>query len=76
MIGLNLVTNPNGNLGSLFINPLCAHAVFERSTDVEWHNPPGNYSDGRGDPLEQSSLDFSNLMTRRSFCQQLTIIYC
>ena len=24
---------------SLFISPLCAHIVFERSIDGEWHDP-------------------------------------
>ena len=33
MIGLILVTAPNAFADSLFINTLCAHAVFDRSTD-------------------------------------------
>ena len=36
---------------SLFINPVRAHTVLERSTDKEWHNPSGSSSDGRGDLL-------------------------
>ena len=38
---------PNAFLRSSFINPACSHAVFERSTDQEWHNQSGT-SDGRG----------------------------
>ena len=60
-------------LDSSFINPVSAHAVSVRSTDKEWHNPSGNSSDGRGDPLEQSCLGVSNLKTRTLY-QQLTII--
>ena len=33
-------------------------------------------SDGWGDPLEQSYLGVGNSKTRRTLCQQLTIIYC
>ena len=61
-------------LDSLFINPVCAHTVFERSTDKEWYNPSGN-SDGWGDPLEQICLGVGNTKTR-TLRQQLTIIYC
>ena len=39
--------------GSLFINSLCVHVLFERSTDGEWHNPPGTSSEGGGGSLEQ-----------------------
>ena len=35
MIGLILVTVPNAFSDSLLINPLCAHAGFERFTDRE-----------------------------------------
>ena len=35
IIGLILVTAPNVFRSSLFISLLCAHAVFERSTDRE-----------------------------------------
>ena len=73
--GLILVTVPYLIPGNLFINALCAHAVFERSTNREWHNPSGTFSDGQGDPLEQSCLDVDNSKTR-TLCQQLTIIYC
>ena len=45
--------------------------MFERSTDSEWQNQPGTFSDGRGDPLEQSC----NSKTR-TLRQQLAIIYC
>ena len=65
--------NPNKQ-DSLFINLLCAYAVFERSTEREWHNPSGTSSDSQGDPLEQSCLGVSNSKTR-SLRQQLTIIY-
>ena len=37
-------------LGSLY-NTLCAHVVFERFTDREWHNSSGTI--GRGGSLEQ-----------------------
>ena len=36
---------------SSFISPVFVHALFERSTDKEAHNPSANSSDGRGDPL-------------------------
>ena len=39
MIGLTRITLPNAFPDSLFINLLCAHDVFEKSTDREWHNP-------------------------------------
>ena len=52
------------------INPLCAYAVFERSTDREWHNSSGTPSDGRVDPLEQSCLGVGNSKTRRTLRQQ------
>ena len=35
IISLILVTVPNAFADYLFINPLCAHVVFERSTDRE-----------------------------------------
>ena len=38
---------------SLFINALCAHIMFERSTEGEFHNPTGTSSDGRTGSLEQ-----------------------
>ena len=38
---------------SWFINSLCAHVAFERSTDEEWHNLSGTSSDGWGRSLEQ-----------------------
>ena len=47
-----LVTVPNAFSNSSFINSVCAHAVLERSTDKEWHNPSGNSFDVQGDPLE------------------------
>ena len=53
----------------LFINPLWAHTVFERSTDREWHNPSGTSSDSRGDPLEQCCLGVGNARTRRTLRQ-------
>ena len=40
-----LVTVPNAFSDSSFINPVCAHAVFEWSTDNEWRNPSGTSSD-------------------------------
>ena len=39
--------------GSLIINLLRAHVVFEKSTDGEWHNLFGTSSDGGGDSLDQ-----------------------
>ena len=42
MIGLILATALNVFPDSLFINPFGAHAVFERSTDREWHNSSGD----------------------------------
>ena len=75
MIDFILVTAPNAFPDSLLINPLCPHAVFERSTDWERLNPSGT-SDDRGDPLEQSCLGVGNSKTRKTLCQQLTIIYC
>ena len=74
MIGLILVMAPNVVPGSLFINLLCAHVVFERSTDKERHNPPGT-SDGRADSLEQNRLGVGNSKIRRALPQQLTMIY-
>ena len=68
------ISAPNAFPDSLFINLLCTHAVFERSTDREWHNPYGT-SDGRGDPWEQICLGTGNSKTR-TLHQQLTIIYC
>ena len=70
-----LVTAPNAFPDSLFINLLCAHVVFERSTDREWHNPSGTSSDGRDDSLEQNCLGVGNSKTGRTLRQQLTIIY-
>ena len=61
---------------SSFINFVCAHTVFERSTDKEWWNPSGTSSDSRSDPLEVSCLGVGNSKTRITHCQQLTIIYC
>ena len=61
---------------SSFINPFCAYAVFERSTDKEWCNPSGTSSDGWGDSLEQSCLGVANSKARRTLYQQLTIICC
>ena len=61
---------------SLPIDPDCAHAVFERCTDKDWHNPSRTSSYGRGDPLEQSCLGVGDSKTRRTLRQQLTIIYC
>ena len=40
---------PHAFPASLFINLLCAHVVFERSTDGGWHILSGTSSDGRGD---------------------------
>ena len=53
-------------LNSLFINSVCAHTVFERSTYKEWHNPSGNSSDGWGDSLEQSCLGVVNSKNQNS----------
>ena len=61
IFSLILITTPSVIPGNLFINPLCAHAVFEKSTDREWHNPSGTSSDGRG---EQSCLDVGNSKLR------------
>ena len=44
---------PHAVAGSLFINPLCTHIVFERSTNREWLNPPGTFSVGQCGSLEQ-----------------------
>ena len=49
--------------------------LFERSTDKEWYNPSGTFSDGHDGSLEQSSLGVGNSKTR-TLHQQLTIIYC
>ena len=76
MISLILVTVWNVFADTLFINLFCSHAVFERSTYWEWHNPSWTYSDSGGDPLEQSCLGVGNTKTRRPLCQQFTIIYC
>ena len=73
--GLIMVTVPNLISCILFINRFCADAVLERSTDKEWHNPPGTFSEIWGDPLEQSCLGVGNSNTRRIHHQQLTIIY-
>ena len=73
--GRILVTVLNAFSGSSFINPVCAHAVFERSTEKEWHNPSGTSSDGWSDPSEQSCLGVDNSRPRRILRQQLTIIY-
>ena len=48
----NITTVPNGFSGYSFINPVCAHAVFERSTDQELHNPSRTSSDGRWNKLD------------------------
>ena len=53
IIGLILVTASNVILVSLFINPLCTHAVFERSTDKEWHNSFKTSSNDQRDSFEQ-----------------------
>ena len=45
IITLSLGPVPNVFPVSLLINLFYAHAVFERSTDIEWHNPSG-FSDG------------------------------
>ena len=74
--GRILVTVPNAFSDSLFINFFGAHAVFERSTDKELHNPSGIYSVGWGDPLKQSCLGAYNSKTGRTVRQQITIIYC
>ena len=55
----------------VYQSSLC-HAVFERSTDREWHNPPGNYFYGQGDPFEQSCQGVGN-SKRRTLRQQLTM---
>ena len=73
-IGLILVTAPNEFPDSLFISPLCAHAVFERSTDRECRNPSGTSSNGRGDSLEQICQGVSYSKTR-TLRQQLIIIH-
>ena len=64
IIGLIQVTVPNAFPGSLFINPHCDHAVFERSTDRKWHNSSGTSSNSQGDSVEQSCLSFGNSKTR------------
>ena len=51
MIGLILIMVPNVFPDSLFINFVCTHAVFERSTDKEWNNPSGISSNGQGTKL-------------------------
>ena len=49
--------------------------MFERSTDKEWHNPTRTFSNGRDNPLEKICRGVGNTKTRRTLCQQLTIIY-
>ena len=73
--GRILVTVPNSFSDSSFINHACAHAVFEKFTDNEWHNPFGTSSDGWSDPLEQNCLGVGNSKTRRTLRQQIIIIY-
>ena len=75
VIGLILVTLLNALTDCLFINPLCAHIVFERSTDREWPNSFGTSSDGWVDSLEHSRQCPGNSKTIRTLRQQLTIIY-
>ena len=65
IIGLILVTALNAFPGTLFINLVYAHVVFERSTSFN----------GRGASLEQSCLGVGNSKTKRILRQQLTIIY-
>ena len=74
--GRILVTVPNAFSDSLFINSVCAHTVFERSADKEWHNPSRTSSDGWGDQLAQTCLVVGNSKTTRTLHQQLKIIYC
>ena len=71
--GLILVMVSNAFPDSLFINLLCAHAVFERFTDRECHNPSGT-SDSWGDLLEQSCLGVSN--SKKNKNSPLTIDNC
>ena len=51
---------PNTFPDCLFINPFCAHVVFERSTDWEWHELSGT-----------SSASRSNLLSKLPRCLQL-----
>ena len=44
---------PHAFPDTLLINPLCAHIVFKRSLDKEWHNPSETSSDGRDSALEE-----------------------
>ena len=64
--GRILVTVPNAFSGSSFISSVCAHAVFERSIDKEWHNPTRTSSDGRDDPLELLWPRKGSLMKRQT----------
>ena len=47
MIDLILEMAPNVIPCCLFINPFFAPAVFEKTTENEWHNPSGSSSDSR-----------------------------
>ena len=58
----------------IIINPHCAHVVFERSTDREWHISSGTSSNGQGDLLEQSCQGVDNSKTRGTLHQQLSFI--
>ena len=72
MFDRNLITASNAFPDCVFINSLCAHPLFEISTNRKWHNR-SRPSNVRDDSLEQSCLSVGN--SRRTLCQQLTIIY-
>ena len=70
IITLSLDPGPIVFPNSLFINLLCAHAVFEKCTVHDTlHPPPGLLT------VEQSCLGVGNSKTRRTLRQQLTILY-
>ena len=58
---------PHAFAVSLFINSLCAHVVFERSTYGEWNNLSESSSDGW--------LGAGHSKKRKTIPQQFTIIY-
>ena len=57
---------PHAVPGSWLINSLCAHAVFERSTDGGWHNLSRTSSDCLCGSLEQVCLGVGNSKTRKT----------
>ena len=73
--GFILVTVPNAFPDSLFINPFCIHALFERSTLRGWQNSSGTSYDGRVDKVARC-WQLKKKKKRKIQRQQLTVIYC